>query len=84
MADSEIVLDRRLEQLKSNDPAVLQQITQQISINRQSAERWIENIWAVKRYLTKKRSMSGKEADKILGVDDTFDNLEFKRHKTVK
>ena len=53
MTDNELVLDRRLEQLKSNDPALLQRITGQTAINRQSAERWIENTWTVKRYLTK-------------------------------
>jgi hypothetical protein len=31
--------------------------------------------WAIKKYLTKKRGMSGKEVDKQLGIDSSFDYI---------
>ena len=31
----------------------------------EAANRWTDNIFACKSYLTKKRGMSGKEADQV-------------------
>lgn len=54
-------LDELLESLKMNDPELIANIHKQTATNVASANRWTDNIWALKKFLVKKRGMSGKE-----------------------
>ena len=56
----EAELDKELERYKSNDPAALQLNRVQTMVNKTSVERWTDNIWSVKKFLTKKKNMPGK------------------------
>lgn len=75
LGQEEKMLDAQLESLKMNDPEQIKVIQMQAVANFHSANRWTDNVWAVKKYLTKKRGMSGKEVDKTLGIDASFDYL---------
>jgi len=68
-------LDAKLDSLKMNDPEQIKDIQKQAVANFHSANRWTDNVWAIKKYLTKKRGMSGKEVDKQLGIDSSFDYI---------
>ncbi len=68
-------IDQQLETMKMNDPEQILIIQKQIKSNIDSANRWTDNIWGLKKYLTKKRGMSGKEVDKQLCIDSSFDYL---------
>jgi vacuolar-type H+-ATPase subunit I/STV1 len=57
-------LDNQLQDFKSNDPDRVSQILEQAEINKAAADRWTDNIWAVKSYLTKKKGMSPKDVRK--------------------
>lgn len=71
--------DRQLALLAANDPEALERTKQQAKACREAAERWTENVWTLKRYLTKKRGLPGKDVDRMLGIDDSFDVPEYKR-----
>ena len=68
-------IDLELESLKMNDPEQLSIIGKQSDKLVSIGNRWTDNIWAVKKFLTKKKGMSGKEVDKFLGIDSSFDYL---------
>ena len=75
-----------------HNPEVVRQIVSDAQSNKAAADRWTENVWAVKKYLVRKRGQSGKEVifysgmllyliivqvDKMLGIDGDFDYLCF-------
>lgn len=57
----EELLDGQLEQLKVNDPDEIRRVETLAQTNKASADRWTDNLWQIKGYLTKKKGMSGKE-----------------------
>ncbi len=62
-----------LEENKMNDPEEVKRLEKQIGGIVEGANRWTDNIWAIKKYLTKKKGISGKEADRLLRIDGNFD-----------
>jgi len=54
-------LTEALENEKINDPEEIKRVQQQVSVCKSAADRWTDNIWSLKRYLTKKKGMAGKE-----------------------
>ena len=68
-------LEVQLDQNKACDPAELKRLQTEAKVCQQSADRWTDNIWTIKKYLTKKRGLAGKEVDKMLGIDGSFDYL---------
>lgn len=54
-------IDSALESAKSNDPQQVEAIIAQARLNAEAANRWTDNIFAIKSYLTKKKGMSSKE-----------------------
>lgn len=54
-------LDGQLDQLKVNDPEEIRRVEKLALINKAAADRWTDNIWQIKTYLTKKKGMAGKE-----------------------
>ena len=65
--------EEELEKLKENDPQALADLEQELNFVYAAAERWTDNIFECKTYLTKKRGMSSKEACRILRITDSFD-----------
>ena len=70
-----------LAKLKENDPQALADLDHELKLVYQAAERWTDNIFNCKSYLTKKRSMSSKEANRLLGISDAFDYPEMPKMK---
>ena len=66
-------LDIMIQKNKENDPAELQRILKQVAMNKESVNRWTDNIWAVKKFLTKSKGLGSKEADKFLKINAGFD-----------
>jgi hypothetical protein len=66
---------RRLQELKAQedelniqlaknsvcDPAQLKKIEDQTAACLEAGNRWTDNVWALKKYLTKKKGISSKE-----------------------
>jgi hypothetical protein len=69
-------LNQELEANKLNDPEQVELIDKQAKNCLESANRWVDNTWAVKSFLTKKKGLGSKEADKYLGIKDDFDYLD--------
>lgn len=67
--------DGQLAALKDNDPAETERIQELAETCRAAANRWTENIWALKSYLQKKYGMAGKELDRQIGIPADFDYL---------
>jgi len=72
---------QELAKLKENDPTVIEELRKELRMTQEAANRWTDNIFACKSYLTKKRGMSGKEADQILQINGNFDYPEDKLSK---
>ena len=83
-ADSKAIADKmsakaateELSKLQANDPQALADLDHELKLVYQAAERWTDNIFNCKSYLTKKRSMTSKEANRLLGMSDGFDYPE--------
>jgi hypothetical protein len=41
-------------------------------------------VWSVKSFLVKKKGLSGKEVDRLLGITGDFDYVEFKPKRAKK
>ena len=61
LQQEEMSLDTNIEAGKLNDPEEIERICRQNRKNQDAANRWTDNIWTIKSFLTKKRGMSGKE-----------------------
>ena len=46
---------------KANDPAEVNRVLAAASINMEAANRWTDNMWTLKKFLTTKKGMNGKE-----------------------
>ena len=69
-------IDKQLEEIKVNDPDTITNILKQAAINKQAADRWTDNIWAIKTFLTKKKGLSAKEVNAMLKIDSNFDYVQ--------
>lgn len=54
-------LDSDLAALKYNDPAEVKKIKVATEKMKEAADRWTDNLWVVKSFLTKKKGMPTKE-----------------------
>ena len=71
--------EQALEALKDNDPVEIQRKSDEVEMCRAAANRWTDNIDAVKSWLVKKRNMSSKEANaflKNMGVNPDMDYVK--------
>lgn len=84
LSEEEKHLDEQLEQYKANDPVVMKTYRQQCEMNKLGVDRWTDNIWQLKSYLTKKRGLQGKEVDQLLGINAAFEDIVFKKPKKRK
>jgi Leucine zipper with capping helix domain/Mnd1 HTH domain len=66
-------LTQELAVLKENDPQALADLTKELRLVTEAANRWTDNIFNCKSYLVKKRGMDRKEACKLLGITAAFD-----------
>ena len=46
---------------KSNDPVEVNKVLAAANQNMEAANRWTDNMWTLKKYLTSKKGMNGKE-----------------------
>lgn len=69
-------LNEMISANKMNDPEEIKKVEDQIDTILEGVNRWTDNTWAVKKFLTKKKGMSGKEVDKMLKMDSDFDNVD--------
>ena len=81
MAD-ELKYDGIIQAGKENDPEELQKISDDCKIVKAGSERWTDNVFQMKKYLTKSRGMAGKEVDKMLGITADYDYVVYKPKKT--
>lgn len=59
--EQEKSLDARLEELKANDPEEIRRVEVLAGQNKVCADRWTDNVWQIKSYLTKRKGLPGKE-----------------------
>jgi len=68
--------EQELEVLKQNDPKIIEDLEKELKLVTEAANRWTDNIFACKSYLTKKRGFSNKEAYRLLQINSEFDYPE--------
>uniref|UniRef100_A0A7S3XLC7 Meiotic nuclear division protein 1 homolog n=1 Tax=Heterosigma akashiwo TaxID=2829 RepID=A0A7S3XLC7_HETAK len=69
----EAALDQRLDTLKENDPRELARIETETEKCKEAANRWTDNIWALKSWCIKKKGMASTEVDRYLQLSSDFD-----------
>jgi hypothetical protein len=50
---------------KANDPKEVNRVLKIAAQNMEHANRWTDNTWTVKKFLTSKKGMSGKEVRRL-------------------
>ena len=73
-----------LEMNKKNDPEEISRVDKLALINQTCANRWTDNLWALKSYLVKQRGFLGKDVDTMLGMGNDFDYPDFNLVKNAK
>lgn len=84
LSEKEVQLRAELEANKMNDPEQVKIMDKQAKACMEGANRWVDNTWAVKDFLTKKKGLSSKEADKYLHIKEDFDYLDENSFKMKK
>lgn len=78
LATEKKAMMEELESLKENDPQALADLEKELKLVTEAANRWTDNIFSCKSFLTKKKGMSSKEACKLIGISSEFDYPEDK------
>lgn len=78
LATEKKAMTEELDSLKENDPQALADLEKELKLVTEAANRWTDNIFACKSFLTKKKGMNSKEACKLIGITSEFDYPEDK------
>lgn len=73
LEDEERRLDQIIDAGRENDPAEIERIKAEANKCKLASDRWTDNIFSLKKYVTKKFSCSSKDADKYLQITADFD-----------
>jgi len=69
-------VQNRLDELRENDPALLDEMREQNKMLLEGANRWTDNIFCIKDHVVKKKGyMDSKEFDKWFELSSNFDYL---------
>ena len=69
-------LKGEIERYGEFDPEVIKEIKQQADQALDAANRWTDNLFAVKSWCQKKFNIDGKTLDKQFGIPEDFDYIE--------
>lgn len=65
-----------LDALKENDPALYEQLREQIAVSKKACNRWIENIGSLKSWMKKKFNCDEKTIDKQFEIPADLDYID--------
>ncbi|XP_047108637.1 meiotic nuclear division protein 1 homolog [Schistocerca piceifrons] len=68
-------LKDEIQKYKDSDPEVLEQMKQQIQVAKEAANRWTDNLFAIKSWCKNKFFIEGSVLDKQFGIDPEMDYL---------
>ncbi|KAI9323886.1 Mnd1 family-domain-containing protein [Dichotomocladium elegans] len=68
-------LQSELQQYIENDPEIYKAKEKAISIAKEAANRWTENIWTLQSYCVNKFGMDRRDFDKSFGIHSEFDTI---------
>lgn len=71
--NEKLQIQKDINSLKEYDPVVIANYEKEYDYVMKAANRWTDNIFNCKSYLMKKRNVDKKDANRILGINDTFD-----------
>lgn len=69
-------LNEQLDQHRECDPEVLEGVKKSGSIALEAANRWTDNVFAIKSWCSKKFNIQGRDIDKQFGIPEEFDYIE--------
>ncbi|GLH09149.1 hypothetical protein R5R35_008187 [Gryllus longicercus] len=72
----EAKLQQDIQVYKDNDPEVLEKMKTEIQVAKDAANRWTDNIFAVKSWCKNKFSMEESTLDKHFGIDPEMDYID--------
>ena len=61
---------------RKNGPEVAKEVNELILEAKAGANRWTDNMYAIKSYLVKKHGISRRDAAEQLGMKENFDYVE--------
>lgn len=69
-------LDKQLKLHADSDPDALREMMAKAKKAKECADRWTDNVWALKSHLTGKYGKSPGECDALIGIPDDFDYVK--------
>lgn len=66
----------QLEEQKANDPATIAELREKVGKAKEAANRWVDNLWALKSHCVKKLSMVSSDFDRLMQVPADLDYFE--------
>lgn len=75
LIQEEKLIDQQLEVNKKNDPVEINRVSKQSIKNMNGANRWTDNVFALKKWLMKKKGMSSNDVNRSLRIPSDFDNV---------
>lgn len=66
-------LDAQLQAFADSDPDAYKALVARVGRAKGAADRWTDNVWAVKSYLINKFGKEPREVDAMMGIKDDFD-----------
>ena len=69
LQEEEKELDQIINNNKENDPEEIKALQLKVEQNKTAVNRWTDNTWVCKKFLTKAKGMAGKEVNHFTFID---------------
>ncbi|XP_008592733.1 PREDICTED: meiotic nuclear division protein 1 homolog, partial [Galeopterus variegatus] len=69
-------LKAEVEKYKECDPKVVEKIRQESKIAKDAANRWTDNVFAIKSWAKRKFGFEENKIDKSFGIPEDFDYID--------
>ena len=76
LAEEEAAIHAQLKIHADKDPAVVEELMDKVLTCKQAADRWTDNVWALKSFCVTKCNTEPKAFDRLVGITDSFDYVE--------
>ncbi|XP_054340812.1 meiotic nuclear division protein 1 homolog isoform X4 [Pongo pygmaeus] len=76
LRDQREQLKAEVEKYKDCDPQVMEEIRQANKVAKEAANRWTDNIFAIKSWAKRKFGFEGNKIDKTFGIPEDFDYID--------
>lgn len=73
LAEEQAILEAKLKVHADNDPALVEKLADDVLVAKQGADRWTDNVFAMRQMCVTKFNTDAKQFDRMMGITDSFD-----------